>query len=98
MFKIRLAEASNALKRIEKQVIAIDKKVSAEVNALAATVLQRVLRSPDTSVTDIGFGMDTAALRLPLSPTEDQRKTALSHALVDISGLKVCAAEALTIC
>jgi hypothetical protein len=36
-------------------------------------------------------------VRLPFSPTQDQRKTVLSHALVDISDLNISAAEAMTI-
>jgi hypothetical protein len=36
-------------------------------------------------------------LRLPFVPTEDQRKTVLSQALTDISGLKVTVSEALEI-
>jgi hypothetical protein len=36
--------------------------------------------------------------RIPFSATEDQRKTLLAHALVDISGLKIpSAAEARTV-
>jgi hypothetical protein len=36
-------------------------------------------------------------IRLPFAPNEDQRKTIVSHALADVSGLKVTVAQALDI-
>jgi hypothetical protein len=36
-------------------------------------------------------------IRLPFSPTEDQRRVVLAHALADISGLEVSAAQAMEI-
>jgi hypothetical protein len=45
--KSRLAEATIALDRIEDAVVSIDKDAPAEVHALAATILHKVLGSAD---------------------------------------------------
>ena len=45
--KCRLAEATIALDRIEAAVGAIDKDAPAELHALAATILEKVLNSAD---------------------------------------------------
>jgi hypothetical protein len=57
--KIRLAEASDALKRIETVVVSIDKESSRETQQIASKVLQKVLSSADQVRTrDSGFVHD----------------------------------------
>jgi len=54
--RIRLAEASDALKRIESDVVAIDAEASEETRELAEKILTRVLSSADqVRSRDAGF-------------------------------------------
>lgn len=46
--KIRLSEASHALKKIEVEAIALSKDASADAQKLGATVLRAVLSSADS--------------------------------------------------
>ncbi len=57
--KVRLSEASNALKKIEASVVALPRGASADTHALAEAVLKHVLSSADAvRVKEEGFVHD----------------------------------------
>jgi hypothetical protein len=85
--KSRLAEASDALKRIENSVLAIDEDAPKEVRVLAAKVLNHVLHSADQIRTKTGGFVHTfeaeAYLAYNKAKQDDLSTLAYAHKLID---------------